>query len=336
MYGTVYWHKAMSSWKIYQQFLPLFFACSLEEWVCYTSKRFSIPPSASFHFSFQVTRLTNTYSRTIFALSSLRQYKGLWANFSSPDFLGLFLELFSATAAGLPDGMKAVWAISFKQPRNVYHNCSAFTATMCACAQFTVVVFLRGLWYGFIGCSRCPFGCKCIYLYRSVYTHMLENACVFFIYCNILELSFLEKKKKGTSIYSSLTLFFSLFFFFLSNDSFILLLLLHPSFEPWGFFLLLFPLPSYFHSLFFLPHKMTSSPFSFAILPFHLCLFPHPIFFPLLPLTLSLLTFSFLRIRLFPAVPASTPFHLTADYWHISSSHGDTIASLPWDFMPTL
>lgn len=193
---------------------PCFFACSIEEWVCYTSKSFSIPPSASFHFFFQVTRLTNTYSRTIFALSSLRQYKGLWANFSSPDFLGLFLELFSATPAGLPDGMKAVWAISFKQPRNVYHNCSAFTATMCACAQFTVVVFLRGLWYGFIGCSRCPFGCKCIYLYRSVYTHMLENACVFFIYCNILELSFLEKKKKRhINLQLPDAMFFPFFFF---------------------------------------------------------------------------------------------------------------------------
>lgn len=166
--------------RFISNFFLRFFVHSIEEWFCYTSKSFSVPPSASFHFSSQVARLSNTYSRTIFVLSSLCQYEGLWAIFSSLDFLGLFLVLFPTAVVGLPEGMKAVWAISFKQPRNVYHNCFPVTATMCACAQFTVVVFPRGLWYGFIGCSRCPFGCKCIYLYRSVYTRILENACVFF------------------------------------------------------------------------------------------------------------------------------------------------------------
>lgn len=60
---------------------PSFFAYIIEEWFCYTPKSFSVPPSVSFHFSFQVGSFTNTYSRIIFALSSLCQYKGLWANF---------------------------------------------------------------------------------------------------------------------------------------------------------------------------------------------------------------------------------------------------------------
>lgn len=160
---------------------PCFFVYSIEGCFCYKSRSFSIPPSASFNFSFQVARLTNTYSRTIFSLSSWCQYKGLWANFPSPDFLGLFLVLFPAAIAGLPERLKAVWAISFKQMRNVYHNCSPFTTTMCACAWFTVVVFPRGLWYGFIGCSRCPFGCKYLSIRKCIYTHSRKCLCIFYL-----------------------------------------------------------------------------------------------------------------------------------------------------------
>lgn len=162
------------------------------------------------------------------------QCKGL---FSSLGSCVLFLVPVPSAIAGQWEGMKAVWAISFKQSRDIYHDCSPFTTTMCACAQFTVVVFPRGLWYGFIGCSRCPFGCKCIYLNRKIYTRILENACVFFIYCNILELSFLRKKKKK-KVYNSFLL--PPFFFLLSNDSFILQFLLPFSFESLSFFFLLF------------------------------------------------------------------------------------------------
>lgn len=157
--------------------------------------------------------------------------------FSSLGSCVLFLVPVPSAIAGQWEGMKAVWAISFKQSRDIYHDCSPFTTTMCACAQFTVVVFPRGLWYGFIGCSRCPFGCKCIYLNRKIYTRILENACVFFIYCNILELSFLRKKKKK-KVYNSFLL--PPFFFLLSNDSFILQFLLPFSFESLSFFFLLF------------------------------------------------------------------------------------------------
>lgn len=202
------------------------------------------------------------------------------SNFSSPGSLGLFLVFLPAAVAGRWEGMKAVWAISFKQPRNVYPNCSPFTATMCACAQFTVVVFLRGLWYDFIGCSRCPFGCKCIYLYRNVHTRILENACVFFIYCNILELSFL---KKSTPVYDSL-----MFppppplLFLLSSDSFILLFL-----SPFSFERLSVVFFSFVLSTLFLPYLLLCSfpinifsPFSFTVTSFHLCLFPSPVLFP--------------------------------------------------------
>lgn len=164
------------------------------------------------------------------------QCKGL---FSSLGSCVLFLVPVPSAIAGQWEGMKAVWAISFKQSRDIYHDCSPFTTTMCACAQFTVVVFPRGLWYGFIGCSRCPFGCKCIYLNRKIYTRILENACVFFIYCNILELSFLRKKKKK-KVYNSFLL--PPFFFLLSNDSFILQFLLPFSFESLSFFFPSFPL----------------------------------------------------------------------------------------------
>lgn len=148
------------------------------------------------------------------------QCKGL---FSSLGSCVLFLVPVPSAIAGQWEGMKAVWAISFKQSRDIYHDCSPFTTTMCACAQFTVVVFPRGLWYGFIGCSRCPFGCKCIYLNRKIYTRILENACVFFIYCNILELSFLRKKKKSLQLLSASPLFFpSLKWFFYSAVPFAL------------------------------------------------------------------------------------------------------------------
>lgn len=199
--------------------------------------------------------------------------------------LGLFLVHFPAAVAGLLERMKDVWAISFEQPRNVYHNCFPFTATMCVCAQFTVVVFLRGLWYGFIGCSRCPFGYKCIYLYRSVYTCILESACVFFIYCNILELSFPKNKttqkipkqqhhhhnndnnkklqQKQTTTHKKTAhpfttpshYFFYFYVFFPSNYSFILLFFLYTSFKPccWGFF------PSSPFAL-FLPYVLFSFP----------------------------------------------------------------------------
>lgn len=180
----------------------------------------------------------------VFLLSPLMPIWRPLSNFSSPGSLGLFLVFLPAAVAGRWEGMKAVWAISFKQPRNVYPNCSPFTATMCACAQFTVVVFLRGLWYDFIGCSRCPFGCKCIYLYRNVHTRILENACVFFIYCNILELSFL---KKSTPVYDSLMFPPPLFCFFSQ-----VILLFCCSFHPSAlkdsvlcFFLSSFPLSSY-------------------------------------------------------------------------------------------
>ena len=163
--------------------------------------------------------------------------------------------LLPTAVAGLPEGMKAVWAISFKQPRNVYHNCSAFTATMCACAQFTVVVFLRGLWYGFIGCSKCPFGCKCIYVYRSVSTRILENTCVFFIYCNILELSFLGEKKKAHKFTTPFCYFFPLSVFFSQMILLFCCSFLHPNFEL-NFFAssLPFPLSSYF-TFSFLPFR---------------------------------------------------------------------------------
>lgn len=204
--------------------------------------------------------------------------------------LGLFLVHFPAAVAGLLERMKDVWAISFEQPRNVYHNCFPFTATMCVCAQFTVVVFLRGLWYGFIGCSRCPFGYKCIYLYRSVYTCILESACVFFIYCNILELSFPKNKttqkipkqhhhhnndnnkklqQKQTTTHKKTAhpfttpshYFFYFYVFFPSNYSFILLFFLYTSFKPccWGFF------PSSPFAL-FLPYVLFSS-FPIKLLP---------------------------------------------------------------------
>lgn len=163
--------------------------------------------------------------------------------------------------------MKAVWAISFKQSRDVYHDCSPFTATMCACAQFTVVVFPRGLWYGFIGCSRCPFGCKCIYLNRKIYTRILEDACVFFIYCNIMELSF-PRKKKSTPVYDSLVL--PPPFFFSSHKQFFY------SAVPFKkFFLRIFSFFSTLtlHSPLFLSHKLI---FSFLIYCYFLLYLPFP------------------------------------------------------------
>lgn len=201
------------------------------------------------------------------------------SNFSSPGSLGLFLVFLPAAVAGRWERMKAVWAISFKQPRNVYPNCSPFTATMCACAQFTVVVFLRGLWYDFIGCSRCPFGCKCIYLYRNVHTRILENACVFFIYCNILELSFL---KKSTPVYDSLMFPPPLFCFFSQ-----VILLFCCSFHPSALKDSVLFFFSFVLSTLFLPYLLLCSfpinifsPFSFTVTSFHLCLFPSPVLFP--------------------------------------------------------
>lgn len=271
---------------------PCFLAYSIEESFCYAPRSFCIPASASSYFSFQVARLTNTYSRAIFALSSLCQYKGFWANFSSLDFLGLFLVLLPSAVAGLPERMKAIWAVSFKQPRHVYHNYSPFTATMCACAQFTVVVFLRGLWCGFIGCSRCPFGCKCIYLSRSVYTRILENVCLGWSFFNFLlwhpgiKLPLKIKANPTAHQFAAQAIFTPFLFFPLKLFFYFAVSFAPPSFEPLVFCLVFLPLFTHsfltLHSLFFLFQKISSSPFSFAILPFHFGLFPHPVIFPLL------------------------------------------------------
>lgn len=146
---------------------PCFFTYSTG-WFCYTPQSFSVHPSALFHFTFQVASLIITYSTTIFALFSLCQYEGFWANFSSVDFAVLFLLCFSCCSRLVRRNESCLGSI-FKQLRTLYHNWAPLTTVMCACAQFTVVVFGGGLWHSFIGCSRCPFVCKCIYLYRSVY-----------------------------------------------------------------------------------------------------------------------------------------------------------------------
>lgn len=127
-------------------------------------------------------------STTIFVFSSLCQYEGLWASFSSLDFVVLFLVLICCSRLAGRD--ESCLGNIFKQPRTVYHNWAPFTTAMCACAQFAVVVFWRGLWHSFIGCSRCPFVCKFLYLYTSIYVCIPRKyLCAFFMYFYILESS---------------------------------------------------------------------------------------------------------------------------------------------------
>lgn len=112
----------------------------------------------------------------------------------------------------------------FRQPRDVCHNWAPFTTVMCACAQFTVVVFWKGLWHSFIGCSRCPFACKCIYIYKSVYTFIPRKCfCAFSLLLHPgIKLPLKGEKRRHINLQLPYTIFSLFLFFFFSQINLLL------------------------------------------------------------------------------------------------------------------
>lgn len=155
--------------RLPERFISILFLCffvySIEGQFCYTPQNFFVHFSALFHFSFQVANLIITPQLFLFS-PSYANMKTSGQTFCLWTLLSFFLCLSCCSRLARKD--ESCLSNIFKQPRVVYHNQALFTAAMCACAQFSVVVFWRGLWHRFIGCSRCTFVCKCIYLYRNV------------------------------------------------------------------------------------------------------------------------------------------------------------------------